>query len=95
MDIKILDFFVFLSRGQHYAGIHRLCTAFPGFILPPYLQRASRVYHTLDRRGHNILLTAEDTDNEEEKPTCFKYIYLKEQAERKRYELTYFQSYYD
>lgn len=95
MDIKILDFFVFLSRGQHYPSIHHLCTAFPSFILPPYLQLVSRVYHTLDRRGHNILFTAEDTDNKEEEATCSKYIYLKEQAERKRYELIYFQSYYD
>ncbi|XP_050753053.1 tetratricopeptide repeat protein 6 [Gymnogyps californianus] len=82
-------------KGQHYPGIHHLCTAFPSFILPPYLQLVSRVYHTLDRRGHNILFTAEDMDNKEEEPMCSKYIYLKEQAERKRYELTYFQSYYD
>lgn len=93
MDTKVLDFFVFLSRGQHNPSIHRLCTAFPSFILPPYLQLVSRVYHTLDRRGHNILFTAEDMDNKEEEPMCSKSIYLKEQAERKRYELTYFQSY--
>ncbi|XP_054683760.1 tetratricopeptide repeat protein 6 isoform X1 [Grus americana] len=71
-------------KSQHYPGIHRLCTAFPSFILPPYLQLVSRVYHTLDRRGHNILFTAEDTDSKEEEPTCSNYIYLKEQAERKR-----------
>lgn len=71
-------------KGQHYQGIHRLCTAFPSFILPPYLQLISRVYHTSDRRGHNILFTAEDTDNKEEEPMCSKYIYLNEEAERKR-----------
>ncbi|XP_075357745.1 tetratricopeptide repeat protein 6 [Mycteria americana] len=71
-------------KGRHYPGIHRLCTAFPSFILPPYLQLVSRVYHTLDRRGHNILFTAEDTDNKEDEPMCSKYIYLKEHAERKR-----------
>ncbi|XP_049681960.1 tetratricopeptide repeat protein 6 [Accipiter gentilis] len=71
-------------KGQHNPSIHRLCTAFPSFILPPYLQLVSRVYHTLDRRGHNILFTAEDTDNKEEEPMCSKSIYLKEQAERKR-----------
>lgn len=86
MDIKILDFFFFLSRGQHYPSIHHLCTAFPGFTLPPYLQLASRIYHTFDRKGHNILFTAEDMDNKQEEPICSKYIYLKEQAERKRYE---------
>lgn len=89
MDIKILDLFVFLSRGQDYPGIHHLCTAFPGFILPPYLQLVSRIYHTFDRRGHNILLRAEDMDNKEEGPTCSKYINLKEQAEKKRYEVIF------
>lgn len=88
MDIKI-PFFVFLSRSQDYPGVHHLCTAFPGFILPPYLQLVSRIYHTFDRRGHNILLTAEDTDNEEEGPTCSKYLNLKEQAGKKRYELIF------
>ncbi|XP_059675518.1 tetratricopeptide repeat protein 6 [Gavia stellata] len=71
-------------KGQHYPSIHRLCTAFPSFILPPYLQLVSRVYHTLDRRGHNILFTAEDTDNKEEETMCSKCIYLKEQSESKR-----------
>ncbi|XP_062432174.1 tetratricopeptide repeat protein 6 [Rhea pennata] len=71
-------------KGQHYPDIHCLCTAFPSFMLPPDLQLASRIYHTLDRRGHNVLLTAEDLDNKEEEPTCSKYTYLKEQAERKR-----------
>ncbi|XP_065492938.1 tetratricopeptide repeat protein 6 [Caloenas nicobarica] len=71
-------------KGQDYPGIHHLCTAFPGFILPPYLQLVSRIYHTFDRRGHNILLTAEDADNKEEGPTCSKYMNLKEQAEKKR-----------
>ncbi|OPJ83192.1 tetratricopeptide repeat protein 6 isoform C [Patagioenas fasciata monilis] len=71
-------------KGQDYPGIHHLCTTFPGFILPPYLQLVSRIYHTFDRRGHNILLTAEDLDNKEEGPTCSKYINLKEQAEKKR-----------
>ncbi|XP_075008535.1 tetratricopeptide repeat protein 6 [Calonectris borealis] len=71
-------------KGQHYPGIHRLCTDFPSFILPPYLQLVSRVYHTSDRRGHNILFTAEDMDIKEEESMCSKYIYLKEQAERKR-----------
>eukprot|EP00075_Anas_platyrhynchos_P025087 XP_027314340.1 tetratricopeptide repeat protein 6 isoform X2 [Anas platyrhynchos] len=71
-------------KGQHYPSIHHLCTAFPGFTLPPYLQLASRIYHTFDRKGHNILFTAEDMDNKQEEPICSKYIYLKEQAERKR-----------
>ncbi|XP_063187863.1 tetratricopeptide repeat protein 6 [Chroicocephalus ridibundus] len=71
-------------KGRHYPGIHRLCTAFPSFILPPYLQLASRVYHTLDIRGHNILFTAEDANNKEEEPMSSKYVYLKEQAEKKR-----------
>ncbi|CAN0101045.1 unnamed protein product [Bubo scandiacus] len=73
-------------KGQHYPDIHCLCTAFPRFILPPYFQLVSRVFHTLDRRGHNIF-TAEDMDNKEEEPMCSKYIYLKEQAERKRLEI--------
>ncbi|KAM8807935.1 tetratricopeptide repeat protein 6 [Eudromia elegans] len=68
----------------HYPEIHRLCTAFPSFILPPDLQLASRIYHTRHRRGHNILFTAEDLNNKEEEPTCSKNIYLKEQAERER-----------
>jgi len=55
----------------------------------------SRIYHTLDRRGHNILFVTEDTDNKEEEPMCSKDVYLKEQAESKRFEHTYFQSYYD
>ncbi|XP_035184240.1 tetratricopeptide repeat protein 6 isoform X2 [Oxyura jamaicensis] len=71
-------------KGQHYPSIHHLCTAFPSFTLPPYLQLASRIYHTFDRRGHNILFTAEHMDNKQEEPICSKYIYLKEQAERKR-----------
>ncbi|XP_064920077.1 tetratricopeptide repeat protein 6 isoform X2 [Columba livia] len=71
-------------KGQDYPGIHHLCTAFPGFILPPYLQLVSRIYHTFDKQGHNILLTAEDMDNKEEGPTCSKYINLKVQAEKKR-----------
>ncbi|XP_064316395.1 tetratricopeptide repeat protein 6 isoform X2 [Phalacrocorax carbo] len=70
-------------KGQHHPGIHRLCTAFPSFILPPYLQLVSRVYHTLDRRGHNTLFTAEVMDDEEE-PMYSTYINLKEQAEKKR-----------
>nr|XP_009669207.1 PREDICTED: tetratricopeptide repeat protein 6 [Struthio camelus australis] len=71
-------------KGQHYPDIHHLCTAFPSFMLPPDLQLASRVCHTLDRRGHNVLFTAEDQDDKEEELTYSKYIYLKEQAERKR-----------
>ncbi|XP_035395143.2 tetratricopeptide repeat protein 6 [Cygnus atratus] len=71
-------------KGQHYPSIHHLCTAFPSFTLPPYLQLASRIYHTFDRKGHNILFTAEDMGNKQEEPICSKYIYLKEQAERKR-----------
>ncbi|XP_074959502.1 tetratricopeptide repeat protein 6 isoform X3 [Phalacrocorax aristotelis] len=71
-------------KGQHHPGIHRLCTAFPSFILPPYLQLVSRVYHTSDRRGHNTLFTAEDMDDKEEEPMYSTYICLKEQAEKKR-----------
>ncbi|XP_071602190.1 tetratricopeptide repeat protein 6 isoform X2 [Heliangelus exortis] len=74
------------SKDQRYPGIHHLCTAFPPFILPPYLQLVSRVSHTVDRRGHNILFTTEDMDNKEEEPMCSKYIYLKEQGERICYE---------
>ncbi|XP_074005679.1 tetratricopeptide repeat protein 6 [Numenius arquata] len=70
-------------KGRHYPGIHRLRTAFPSFILPPDLQQASRVHHTLDVRGHNILCTSEDTNNKEEEPLSSKYIYLREQAEKK------------
>lgn len=86
MVIKALYFFP-LSRQQNYPSIHHLCTAFPGFMLPPYLQMASRIYHTADRRGHNILFTAEDIDNRQKESICSEYIYLNEQAERKRYEL--------
>lgn len=56
-------------------------------MLPPYLQMASRIYHTSNRRGHNILFTAEDIDNRQKESIYSEYIYLKEQAERKRYEL--------
>lgn len=76
-----------LSRQQNYSSIHHLCTAFPGFMLPPYLQMASRIYHTSNRRGHNILFMAEDIDNRQKESIYSEYIYLKEQAERKRYEL--------
>ncbi|XP_040528610.1 tetratricopeptide repeat protein 6 isoform X1 [Gallus gallus] len=71
-------------KQQNYPSIHHLCTAFPGFMLPPYLQMASRIYHTSDRRGHNILFTAEDLDNRQKESICSEYIYLNEQAERKR-----------
>ncbi|XP_031449081.1 tetratricopeptide repeat protein 6 [Phasianus colchicus] len=71
-------------KQQNYSSIHHLCTAFPGFMLPPYLQMASRIYHTSDRRGHNILFTAEDIDNRQKESICSEYIYLKEQAEKKR-----------
>ncbi|XP_014797123.1 PREDICTED: tetratricopeptide repeat protein 6 [Calidris pugnax] len=70
-------------KGRHYPDIHRLHTAFPSFILSPYLQLASRVHHTLDIRGHNILSTSEDTNNKEEEPLSSKYIYLREAAEKK------------
>ncbi|XP_042670912.1 tetratricopeptide repeat protein 6 isoform X2 [Centrocercus urophasianus] len=53
-------------------------------MLPPYLQMASRIYHTSNRRGHNILFTAEDIDNRQKESIYSEYIYLKEQAEKKR-----------
>ncbi|XP_048805248.1 tetratricopeptide repeat protein 6 isoform X2 [Lagopus muta] len=71
-------------KQQNYSSIHHLCTAFPGFMLPPYLQMASRIYHTSNRRGHNILFTAEDIDNRQKESIYSEYIYLKEQAEKKR-----------
>ncbi|XP_021257944.1 tetratricopeptide repeat protein 6 isoform X3 [Numida meleagris] len=71
-------------KRQNYPSIHHLCTAFPGFMLPPYLQMASRIYHTSDRRGHNISFAAEDIDNKQKESIYSEYIYLKEQAERKR-----------
>lgn len=80
---------LFLSRSQHYPGICHLCAAFPSFILPPYLRLVSRVHHTSDRRGHNILITAEDADKKEGEPMCSQCIYLKEEAGRKRYELNF------
>uniref|UniRef100_G1K951 Tetratricopeptide repeat domain 6 n=1 Tax=Anolis carolinensis TaxID=28377 RepID=G1K951_ANOCA len=39
-----------------YPLIHLLCTACPECVLPVDLQFVSRVHHTLDKRGHNILL---------------------------------------
>ncbi|XP_015720531.1 tetratricopeptide repeat protein 6 isoform X2 [Coturnix japonica] len=71
-------------KHQNNRSIHHLCTAFPGFMLPPYLQMASRIYHTSDRRGHNILFTAEDIDNRQKESIYSEYIYLKELAEWKR-----------
>uniref|UniRef100_A0A8C2U8Q2 Tetratricopeptide repeat domain 6 n=1 Tax=Coturnix japonica TaxID=93934 RepID=A0A8C2U8Q2_COTJA len=83
----LLRLFSPLCRHQNNRSIHHLCTAFPGFMLPPYLQMASRIYHTSDRRGHNILFTAEDIDNRQKESIYSEYIYLKELAEWKRYEL--------
>ncbi|XP_053235987.1 tetratricopeptide repeat protein 6 isoform X1 [Podarcis raffonei] len=36
--------------------IHLLCEACPRCVLPVHLQLASRIHHTIDKRGHNVLL---------------------------------------
>nr|XP_034964906.1 tetratricopeptide repeat protein 6 isoform X2 [Zootoca vivipara] len=34
--------------------IHLLCEAYPRCVLPVHLQLASRIHHTIDKRGHNV-----------------------------------------
>ncbi|XP_038612853.1 LOW QUALITY PROTEIN: tetratricopeptide repeat protein 6 [Tachyglossus aculeatus] len=45
---------------------HNLCIAAPRCVLPSDLQLASRVYHTVDRRGHDQILYSGKLDLEEE-----------------------------
>ncbi|XP_053330322.1 uncharacterized protein LOC128504312 [Spea bombifrons] len=43
-------------RTKQHGGktIHHFCTVSPSFLLPSYLQLASRVHHTVDRTGHHV-----------------------------------------
>ncbi|KAM4663541.1 tetratricopeptide repeat protein 6 [Discoglossus pictus] len=43
--------------------IHHLCTTSPSHVLPSYLQLASRVLHTEDRRGHQTCIEMKNLSN--------------------------------
>uniref|UniRef100_A0A8C5QLP0 Tetratricopeptide repeat domain 6 n=1 Tax=Leptobrachium leishanense TaxID=445787 RepID=A0A8C5QLP0_9ANUR len=40
------------TKGPGQKTIHHFCTVSPSHILPGYLQLASRIHHTVDRKGH-------------------------------------------
>ncbi|XP_075469416.1 tetratricopeptide repeat protein 6 isoform X2 [Ascaphus truei] len=42
------------SKERGLQTIHHFCTVSPSHVLPSYLQLASRVHHTVDRKGHSI-----------------------------------------
>ncbi|XP_078005306.1 tetratricopeptide repeat protein 6 [Phascolarctos cinereus] len=43
--------------------LHKLCTAAPTFVLPTDLRLASRIYHTVDKRGHDTFLGSDKRDS--------------------------------
>ncbi|XP_062824366.1 tetratricopeptide repeat protein 6 isoform X1 [Anolis carolinensis] len=55
-SVSVLSTWTTTIRDVDYPLIHLLCTACPECVLPVDLQFVSRVHHTLDKRGHNILL---------------------------------------
>ncbi|XP_028935362.1 tetratricopeptide repeat protein 6 isoform X2 [Ornithorhynchus anatinus] len=67
-----------------FQTLHNLCTAAPRCVLPSDLQLASRVYHTVDRRGHDQILHLDKSDLEEEMVCFSKESHLNLEEEKAR-----------
>ncbi|XP_027703248.1 tetratricopeptide repeat protein 6 [Vombatus ursinus] len=57
-----------IAYQQSTHTLHKLCTAAPAFVLPTDLQLASRIYHTIDKRGHDTFLGTTQNHHPEEQP---------------------------
>ncbi|XP_053125408.1 tetratricopeptide repeat protein 6 [Hemicordylus capensis] len=54
--LSLLSTWTTKIKDVDYPLIHHLCTACPSCVLPVGLQLVSRVHHTSDKTGHNVLL---------------------------------------
>uniref|UniRef100_F7B7F4 Tetratricopeptide repeat domain 6 n=1 Tax=Ornithorhynchus anatinus TaxID=9258 RepID=F7B7F4_ORNAN len=76
--VIFFPFFPRIPQQPTFQTLHNLCTAAPRCVLPSDLQLASRVYHTVDRRGHDQILHLDKSDLEEEMvyflPQVSKYV---------------------
>uniref|UniRef100_A0ABM5FAT0 Tetratricopeptide repeat protein 6 isoform X2 n=1 Tax=Pogona vitticeps TaxID=103695 RepID=A0ABM5FAT0_9SAUR len=54
--LSLLSTWTTKIKDVDYPLIHLLCTGYPRCILPINLQLVSRVHHTLDKKGHHVLL---------------------------------------
>ncbi|KAJ7344967.1 hypothetical protein JRQ81_000917 [Phrynocephalus forsythii] len=71
-------------KDVNYPLIHLLCTAYPRSILPIDLQLVSRVHHTLDKKGHNVLLPSVNLTSHESEDLFPATAVLQEQIEVER-----------
>ncbi|XP_042308112.1 tetratricopeptide repeat protein 6 [Sceloporus undulatus] len=82
--VSLLSTWTTKIKDVDYPLIHLLCTACPRCVLPVHLQFVSRVCHTLDKKGHNILLPSINLGSYKPEELFPAVAALEEKMERKR-----------
>ncbi|KAH0620524.1 hypothetical protein JD844_021066 [Phrynosoma platyrhinos] len=82
--VSLLSTWTTKIKDVDYPLIHLLCTACPRCVLPVDLQFVSRVCHTLDKKGHNILLPPINLGSYKPEELFPAVAALEEKMERKR-----------
>ncbi|XP_062974543.1 tetratricopeptide repeat protein 6 [Elgaria multicarinata webbii] len=82
--VSLLSTWTTKIKDVDYPLIHLLCMASPRCVLPVNLQLVSRVHHTLDKKGHNVLLPSINISHHKPEELFPATAAFEEQMERER-----------